>query len=983
MAEILQTKSVYTLQDPGWIRKAGLRKGLDHDKQALGIILPTGATLRLRQVSPDFTSSVMVTCASDGTIPAQWVGVGNAWVNVTMNAVRVPFVVTPYVAGTPLIEFAFPSTSKMLPIYRAGNAEAPFFATWDAQDAEFGLIEGDYMYMLVPARDKAVLRAYPGGLNALGAYYQDMLTSFNALMGVSFQPQRPTDLNVRNHYYLAADDIASDAEPAYYGLRVAATTSASVAPVWLDNLPTSWNAPNVIAGGYQRRFSEQNVADPDSVWGNVFAATWQDFVMGANVYTQGWLYQGAPAFFASVMALLRSGTRYESWDVRAQVYLVMLLKYKAGDASITRLNQQDRIHMNTSPSPAVRPAGFDEMAAASAERCDVDVAPFLALAGAPVTPLRAMLNAFSHARAVYPLSELVTAETLPTVQSALHLDSPLRLVDTVELQGTGVTGSLSLRFVIDEFKQIYGEPLVLMEGAREVLHVPVRAPEMILDNLPIGAYTIRPPTGKNRKYLVDADYLVVKEQTASQSLTYTFKQGSGTISQTLVLLGSSRDVSGTIRVDFTTMQVRIDIKAQPLDALGTGFYAAIGVKNGVGAYVLACEISGQAAAPFHRAAAFEIGYQLEVHVAYANLLAVEPPTPGLLLDQQSHLLTITALGLQNAAASNNPEADLQARIAAGATIVRDHLPMAHAPYAQLKDDLYLAVMALPPAARTAARREYMDVMSTFNFEPDAYVGNLFTLKMKGISDFQFCTVTIDLAAREIRFQIIGGKPHYYFSDTYGYVSFSDVTGNELFSYDCIGTLNSTAMNVIFPLSPYGGERYYSFKEEANIGRYPIENVMQGQVKAGVKNMVAEVLADGLLTYASASEIAVVPTVRGNMFLWSLFDGAGNPVATLNLSLVFNTLTVSVSAGTHEGGLRVSVHVEDKYQQVVYDLDVHGGAPVAPETSTFSLQKGYTVTVFHSDPTRSQLVNTETNARTVVGETARYQTMARGLKALPA
>ncbi len=51
---------------------------------------------------------------------------------------------------------------------------------------------------------------------------------------------------------------------------------------------------------------------------------------------EGWLYQGAPAFFASVMALLRSGTRYESWDVRAQVYLVMLLKYKAGDAAITR-----------------------------------------------------------------------------------------------------------------------------------------------------------------------------------------------------------------------------------------------------------------------------------------------------------------------------------------------------------------------------------------------------------------------------------------------------------------------------------------------------------------------------------------------------------------------------------------------------------------------------------------------------------------------
>jgi len=983
MAEILQTKSVYTLQDPTWIRYAGLPKGLDHDKQALGIILAPGATLRLRQISPGFTSPVWVVCASDGTVPAQWTTLGSAWVNVTMNAVRVPFVVTPYVAGTPLIEFAFPSTSKMLPIYRAGNAEAPFFATWDAQDAEFGLIEGDYMCMLVPARDKAVLRAYPGGLNALGAYYQDMLTSFNALMGVSFQPQRPTDLNVRNHYYLAADDAALDAEPAYYGRRAAATTSASVAPVWLDNLPTSWNAPNAIAGGYQRHFSDKGIADPDSVWGNVFAAIWQDFAMGADVYTEGWLYQGAPAFFASVMALLRSGTPYESWDLRAQVYLVMLLKYKAGDASISHLNQVDRILMNTSPSPAPRPAGFDEMATACAERCDVDIAPFVALAGAPLSPLRAMLNVFSHARAVYPLCELVTSETLPTVQSALHLDSPLRLVDTVELQGTGVTGSLSLRFLIDDFKQIYGEPLVLMEGAREVLSTPVRAPEMILDSLPIGAYTIRPPTGKNRKYLVDADYLIVKEREASQSLTYTFKQASGTITQTLVLLNAYNEASGTIRVDFTTMQVRIDVTAQPLHAPDTGVYAAIGVKNGAGASVYAREISAQEAEPVQDVVPFQVGYRLEVYVMYASVLSIEPPTPGLLPSQQNHVLTITAFGLQNAAASNDPEADLLARIAAGATIVRDHLPIAHAPYAQLKDDLYLAVMALPPAARTAARREYMDVMSSFNFEPDAYVGNLFTLKMKGISDFQFCTVTIDLAAREIRFQIVGGKPHYYFSDTYGYVSFSDVTGNELFSYDCIGTLNSTAMNVIFPLSPYGGERYYSFKEEASIGRYPIENVMQRQVKAGVKNMVAEVLVDGLITYASASEIAVVPTVRGNMFLWSLFDAAGNPVATLNLSLVFNTLTVSVSAGTHQGGLRVSVHVEDKYQQVVYDLDVHGGAPVAPEMTTFSLQKGYTVTVFHSDPTRSQLVNTETNARTVVGETARYQTMARGLKALPA
>ncbi len=413
--------------------------------------------------------------------------------------------------------------------------------------------------------------------------------------------------------------------------------------------------------------------------------------------------------------------------------------------------------------------------------------------GAPVTPLRAMLNVFSHARAVYPLSELVTAETLPAVQSALHLDSPLRLVDTVELRGTGVTGSLTLRFVIDEFKQIYGEPLVLMEGAREVLHIPVRAPEMILDNLPIGAYTIRPPTGQEPQ-IPGGCRLSGRQGGDGQPVADVYLQAG--VGHDLPDAGAAQcllrgEWHDSRRLHHHAGAHRCQGSAAVMPCV-TGLYAAIGVKNGAGGRLYAGDQrTGRRrrfAAPCPSRSAIGSRCAWRMPTCWPWSL----PRLGCCLTQQSHVLTITALGLQNAAASNNPEADLLARIAAGATIVREHLPMAHAPYAQLKDDLYLAVMALPPVARTAARREYMDVMSTFNFEPDDYVGNLFTLTMKGITATSFCTVTIDLEAREIRFQHHWRASRiYYFSDTYGYVSFSDVYGNEVFSYDFIGTLKST------------------------------------------------------------------------------------------------------------------------------------------------------------------------------------------------
>ncbi len=80
-------------------------------------------------------------------------------------------------------------------------------------------------------------------------------------------------------------------------------------------------------------------------------------------------------------------------------------------------------------------------------------------------------------------------------------------------------------------------------------------------------------------------------------------------------------------------------------------------------------------------------------------------------------------------ATNSPVADLPTRIAAERrSWYAEHPPIAAAPYATVKDDIYLAVMALPEPERAQALVEYADVMSLQNAAPGTNIGNSFLVR---------------------------------------------------------------------------------------------------------------------------------------------------------------------------------------------------------------------------------------------------------------
>jgi hypothetical protein len=97
---------------------------------------------------------------------------------------------------------------------------------------------------------------------------------------------------------------------------------------------------------------------------------------------------------------------------------------KAGKNAFTHFNQQYRKSCNTPgfvPSEHALLDMLSESFAVSGEQ--IDVTPFIQLVGGYVTPAQQKRNVFSHAKAVYPLYQLVAAQDLDAVKTQLKLDS--------------------------------------------------------------------------------------------------------------------------------------------------------------------------------------------------------------------------------------------------------------------------------------------------------------------------------------------------------------------------------------------------------------------------------------------------------------------------------------------------------------------------------------------------------------------------------
>jgi len=716
MATVTKSKQLYTLQRPTWFEAANLNMGIRHDRQHLGIILAKGQTIRIRQNNP-LAGPVNLRLMNDYCGTEISVAVGNAWVTCTASAASVPFIDTLYDRSEPIIEFQYDDSAKTLPVFNSGDSESDFFKLWDSQSAEFALIESPYINLLVPAVDKQALRTLyaTNPVEELIKVYNELFEFYNDIAGISFNAESATDRNIPSRYFARADK--NGAGGGYYGLNWIAESTASIAGFYLDcnqYKELGWGGLHEIAHGYQGHFMNESVSE---VWNNIYCAWYQHTRMGERQYKEGWLYGRQSVIEGRINDAIKNNTPLNSLDVACRLYFYMQLIHKAGIECFTHFNQRYRQLANTDgfiASNYVLPDLLSESFMTGEK--GVDVTPYMQLLGLPITERQCMMNQFSGKKAVYPLNQLVSASQVSSVQSQLRLQSPLTLVDCQQLKSTGLKSTMTLSFTLDDFAQIRGETLALLDGATVVRQLKITSQQVTLSDMPIGVYALRLPTGKSKKYTPQINYLVVKTDSKLQQISFTPKAAPAVINQTLTFLGISDKAFGSATVEYQNSRIHVQLTDEtPHSYFPNENYVEIVIRNKSNAERYRKLIKGTNNTMFSDLIDFTPGDTIEIIHQEPSRLRVSSASNDMVdTSSKSNVYEITAWGLRNKRTNNDPKSDLVARIDATAQVVARNVAMVEADYAPLKDDLYLAIMALDNPQRDTLRAQYYLYLSAHN-----------------------------------------------------------------------------------------------------------------------------------------------------------------------------------------------------------------------------------------------------------------------------
>ncbi|KAE8387459.1 peptidase M60, viral enhancin protein [Aspergillus alliaceus] len=830
----IKTKHIPVLPRPKWLDAAGMGKGIGHDRQHLTIVLAAGQTIKARQTNTAFTGELTLRLLNDDNKTEASEKVGTGWTDLSVGVVSVPFIDTWYTetsegAVEPVVEFEYPDGSKQLPVYQKGQSQADFFKQWDSQGSEFALIDSSYTQVLVPVVDKEALR-HPqvvDDIDGLIGYYESVFSFYNSLAGLSFEPERPSDLNSANRYFMKADK--NGAGGAYYGGSWTAASTNAIKDWWLFPEASNWGNLHEIGHGYQMSFRNDRYFWNGEVSNNVYAAFYQSAYLGDRKFKEGWLYNyGKQAQVEQgIMNDINSHKSLNDWDLRAKLYFLVLMVEKAGVDAFADFNQQYRLVSNQANFSSSDHLLLDMLSDSFTRVGHVDVTPFAELCSGFISPTQREINQFSQARAVYPLNQLVEGDTLIKLQAQLHLESSLALVDVPQLLASGLKGNITLQLKVDDFTQVYGKTVTVMDGSRYVRQLPIETQNISLGDLPIGVYSLRLPLGRNKKYQVDQRYLVVKPGSAQIQVNFAPQTGSQVATQELKFLGLGDDLFSTVLIDQVNQVVQVAVTSkEPHSYFGSETYAEIVIKDSGDTEKFRATMPGVGATLCNDKIHFEPGYTLEVyHAEPSHRLQLRPDFNGVIdHEQKTNIFEITSSGLKNKTLNNDPLTALSARIASAAAVLRNHPTLLHAEPPS-KVEIWLAINQFTGSQRDDLLKQYADCIPSDNAAAGEGLGNSFTASFKGIGDWHFLTAELDLAGRKLTVHLRAGVAHNYFPDTYASLQAIDADENELLDLDVKGNTTQKAQDWTLPISGYGGEVLNIRHEEAPT-RLFISNNMQ-------------------------------------------------------------------------------------------------------------------------------------------------------------
>lgn len=795
------THQFYSLKRPDWMINAGLDKGVGHDRVNLRYILLPGTKIRFRQTSPASNVGVRLNLLNDDSKTESHAQITTQWTELVASVASVAFVETRYTdeAGELTeVEVEFDGAKKVLPISVSGALDDLFFSGWDSQDAEYALFSSTYANILIPKKDKEVLRRLKP-LRTLAGYYDGIFEYFNHLSGLSFQSALPTDKNIANRYFIKADK--SGAGAGYYGGGWTAETSDSVAAFWLDIKATNWGSLHEIAHGYQGGFMRHTTINLGEVWNNVLAAKYQYKFLGEAVYRDGWLYSGGEEqLYAKAKAAFDAGTIGS--DLALTLFFLMLIFDRAGEQSLVEFYRRFRQVSNESGFRGENYPAMDFLSHIAIEVGNVDVSAFMSLAKATVTALQLVENAYSNTVGVYPLYWLVTRSNVDQVRQQLGLRSSLQLVGTDSLSAIGMKGDVSFRFDPDVFNKVVGKVLVLRNGNHKARIVEVDVQQVYVRDLPVGVYQLQLPSDADGAYQGVSNYLVVREVYNAFDCTYVKKIASVFADQKIYLGGLYGDFC-VVTVDVSQGRLKFEVLSEsPHSYFGGVVYAEVTIRDQRGGVVFNRKMLGDQTALFSLDIAIAIDFTIEIMHLEPSRLKVLNSTASAVVDgtRQINRLKVLARGLTNTDTGTDVGENLIQSLGRASEIFERSPHLVLYDETLLKEDFKRAINSYAQPIRG----ELFERFKNIEFVPPAVSGSVngqyVSWALSGNGGTPVGSIAFNLISGSATFVFHNVFPHHYFPSVYIAVVLKSANGDIRYIRELRGDMAAEAESVEFSLA---------------------------------------------------------------------------------------------------------------------------------------------------------------------------------------
>lgn len=844
-ADEVTTKDISSIEEPKWIKNAGMSKGVNHDRQDLGFILKNNTVLQVRQVNKAFQGKLKLRLLGNDSKKEQSIEVGSEWVAISGKEDLVPFIDTPF--GTIAAKLEYKTVNNeiqnKLPIINFDGNEEAFFKEWDTNKKQYALIKGDNFQLLVPEVDKERVRKLNDfkSIKDLIDYYNNLFIYFNNIAG--FDESGSTNKNSENRYFLKAD--LNGAGGAYYGSNWTANSESSV-NMWL--IKNNWGSLHEIAHGYQAGFDGKGMYTGE-VSNNLFGVQYQYEKLGKEADKVGWLFNyGKKSQVDNQLYtnLIEKNGSYDTVNLREKLLLLTMLKQRAGDEAFTKLYQGYRATANE--------AGFsnedislpDLLNYYYSEHSKLDFTPALEKWGLTLDENQALTNRVNGYAAVASLVDVIPKNKLEAARQLVDpkylINSNFEMVENTDIAALGFNGNLVINLKGEEIDALEGVKVQIKEGKKVVQEKELLKNTVTFSNVPNGVYSVEIMDRKMSTYTVKQNYVYVKESQNNVDLVLEKINVSSLNNQKVIFKGLGDKVFGDFQTDLNNKSGIFTITdTTPHSYFNDELYVSIKVKKTDGTVLYEKAINGTNAPILKDKFALVEGSTIEIyHSETKNRLYSAQPIVDKAKNTNSWV--VTKQGLQNIVLQNNPEDDLIARLKLLGEEIRGDSILKDVPLAQseAKKQLLTAIQSLSEPHKTALLTEYNDLFSS----PNPEEGDAFEYTFKGLGNRQFATMKLSLKEGKAEIKTVAKMPHSYFDEPYASILIQNSTGIKTYEKEYRGNVKYDAKTDDVKLAV--GDYITVYHVEAlNQNRLVIQNKINDLFLESAENTIYKVEATGI------------------------------------------------------------------------------------------------------------------------------------------